>query len=275
MKWILYAANGRYDIGQFDGKKFIPESKGIEFNYGNCFYASQTFNNVPEEDGRRIQMAWGISPMPGMPFNQQMLFPVELTLRTTEDGLRMFAQPIDEIKKIYSKNWIYQEKVIGEGHHSIMEENVDYGLYDISVEFEIGSAERFGLLIKNIQITYDINEQKLYCQERYALLKPMDGKIKLRILVDRTTLEIFANDGRIYIPVRTSIKISDISVDISKWGTDLNISEFIELYPHKINYLASYFKPIIIEKNNILVFSEGGETKLVKMEVHELNSIWK
>jgi sucrose-6-phosphate hydrolase SacC (GH32 family) len=275
MKWILYAANGRYDIGQFDGKKFIPESKGIEFNYGNCFYASQTFNNVPEEDGRRIQMAWGISPMPGMPFNQQMLFPVELTLRTTEDGLRMFAQPIDEIKKIYSKNWIYQEKVIGEGHHSIMEENVDYGLYDISVEFEIGSAERFGLLIKNIQITYDINEQKLYCQERYALLKPMDGKIKLRILVDRTTLEIFANDGRIYIPVRTSIKISDISVDISKWGTDLNISEFIELYPHKINYLMPYFKPIIIEKNNILVFSEGGETKLVKMEVHELNSIWK
>ena len=274
MKWILYAANGRYDIGQFDGKKFIPESKGIEFNYGNCFYASQTFNNVPEEDGRRIQMAWGISPMPGMPFNQQMLFPVELTLRTTEDGLRMFAQPIDEIKKIYGKNWIYQEKVIGEGHHSIMEENVDYGLYDISVEFEIGSAERFGLLIKNIQITYDINEQKLYCQERYAPLKPKDGKIKLRILVDRTTLEIFANDGRIYIPVRTSIKISDISVDISKWGTDLNISEFIELYPHKINYLASYFKPIIIEKSNILVFSKGGKTKLVKMEVHELNSIW-
>jgi hypothetical protein len=103
----------------------------------------------------------------------------------------------------------------------------------------------------------------------------MDGKIKLRILVDRTTLEIFANDGRIYIPVRTSIKISDISVDISKWGTNLNISEFIELYPHKINYLVPYFKPIIIEKNNILVFSEGGETKLVKMEVHELNSIWK
>ncbi|GAH94680.1 unnamed protein product, partial [marine sediment metagenome] len=58
-KWILYAGNGRYDIGQFDGKKFIPESKEIEFSYGNCFYASQTFNNVPEEDGRRIQIAWG------------------------------------------------------------------------------------------------------------------------------------------------------------------------------------------------------------------------
>jgi len=273
-KWILYAGNGRYDIGQFDGKKFIPETKEIEFCYGNCFYASQTFNNVPEEDGRRIQMAWGLSPMPDMPFNQQMLFPVELTLRTTEDGLRMFAQPIDEIKNIYGKNWIYQEKIIEEGHHSIMEENVDYGLYDISVEFEFGSAERFGLLIKNIQITYDINEQKLYCQERYAPLKPMDGRIKLRILVDRTTLEIFANDGQIYMPVRTSIKLSDFSEDFSKWGTDFNISEFVELYPHKINYIVSYFKPIIIEKNNILAFSEGGETKLAKMEIYELNSIW-
>ncbi|GAH02172.1 unnamed protein product, partial [marine sediment metagenome] len=118
------------------------------------------------------------------------------------------------------------------------------------------------------------NEQKLYCQERYAPLKPMDGKIKLRILVDRTTLEIFANDGQIYMPVRTSIKISDISEDLSKWGTDLNISEFLELYPHKINYLVPYFKPIIIEKSNILVSSEGGKTKLLKMEVYELNSIW-
>jgi hypothetical protein len=77
------------------------------------------------------------------------------------------------------------------------------------------------------------------------------------------------------MPVRTSIKISDISENFSKWGTDLNISEFIELYPHKINYLVPYFKPIIIEKSNILIFSKGGKTKLVKMEVYELNSIWQ
>jgi sucrose-6-phosphate hydrolase SacC (GH32 family) len=274
MKWILYAANGRYDIGQFDGKKFIPESKGIEFNYGNCFYASQTFNNIPEKDGRRIQIAWGLNPLPGMPFNQQMLFPIELTLRTTEDGLRIFSQPINEIKKIYGKNWDLQEIIVEEGQQSILDENNFKGLYDISFQFEIGNAERFGLIINNIQITYEINEQKLYCQQRFAPLKQVKGTIKFRILVDRTTLEIFVNDGQVYMPVRTPIKISDISKIFSKYSTEFNISELIEQYPHKINFVVPYTTPINLGKGDILAFSEGGKTKLVKIEIHELHSIW-
>ena len=274
MKWILYAANGRYDIGQFDGKKFIPESKGIEFNYGNCFYASQTFNNIPEKDGRRIQIAWGLNPLPGMPFNQQMLFPIELTLRTTEDGLRIFSQPINEIKKIYGKNWDLQEIIVEEGQQSILDENNFKGLYDISFQFEIGNAERFGLIINDIQITYEINEQKLYCQQRFAPLKQVKGTIKFRILVDRTTLEIFVNDGQVYMPVRTPIKISDISKIFSKYSTEFNISELIEQYPHKINFVVPYTTPINLGKGGILAFSEGGNTKLVKIEIHELNSIW-
>jgi sucrose-6-phosphate hydrolase SacC (GH32 family) len=273
-KWILYAANGRYDIGQFDGKKFIPETKSIRLHYGNCFYASQTFNNIPKEDGRRIQIAWGVIPMQGMPFNQQMLFPVELTLRTTEDGPRLFAQPINEIKKIYGKNWIFQDKVVEEDQQSILGESFDVGLYDISAEFEIGCAERFGLIINNIQITYETKEQRLYCQERYASLKPIEGKIKFRILVDRTTLELFANDGQIYMPIRTHIDITKLSELYSKFGTDFNMTEISELYPYKLNYAVSYTDPIPIGKGDIIVFSEGGITKLVKMEVHELNSIW-
>jgi len=273
-KWILYAANGRYDIGQFDGKKFVPDTKGIEFNYGNCFYASQTFNNIPKEDGRRIQIAWGLNPLPGMPFNQQMLFPIELTLRTTDDGHRIFSQPINEIKKIYGKSWDLQETIIEEGQQSILDENNFEGLYDISFQFEIGSGKRFGLIINNIQITYEVKEQKLYCQERYAPLKGMEGTIKFRILIDRTTLEIFANDGQVYMPVRTPIKISGISKIFSKYSTEFNISELIELYPHKINFVVPYTTPVNLGKGGILVFSEGGKTKLVKMEVHELNSIW-
>jgi len=272
-KWILYAGDGRYDIGQFNGKKFTSEAKRIKLNYGNCFYASQTFNDIPDEDGRRIQIAWGLNPLPGMPFNQQMLFPIELTLRTTEDGLRLFTQPIKEIKNIYGKNWKLEEISVEEGQQSILEENFK-GLYDISVQFEIGSAKKFGLIINYIHITYEINEQNLNCQERYAPLKPVKGIITFRILVDRTTLEIFANNGQVYMPIRTPIKFSDISEEAGKWGTDYNISEIIELYPHKINFLVPYTLPVNLGKEDIMLFSEGGTTKLVKMEVHELKSIW-
>jgi sucrose-6-phosphate hydrolase SacC (GH32 family) len=274
-KWILYAGNGRYDIGQFDGKKFVPETQGIKLNYGNCFYASQTFNNILDEDGRRIQIAWGLNPLPGMPFNQQMLFPIGLTLRETGDGLRIFTKPINEIEKIYVKSETLPEKFVEEGQHSILDQKKFDGLYDISVQFEIGSAERFGLIINNIQITYEVNEQNLNCEERYAPLKPVEGTIKLRILVDRTTLEIFVNDGQIYMPIRTPIKISDIVEISSKWSTDFNISEMIEQYPHKINFLVPYTTPVSIRKGGLLIFSEGGTTKLVKGEIHELNSIWE
>ncbi|GAI90933.1 unnamed protein product, partial [marine sediment metagenome] len=55
---------------------------------------------------------------------------------------------------------------------------------------------------------------------------------------------------------------------------EFNISELIEQYPHKINFVVPYTTPINLGKGDILAFSEGGKTKLVKIEIHELNSIW-
>ena len=40
----------------------------------------------------------------GMPFNQMMSFPSELTLRTTPAGVRMFWQPVKEISNLYGQN---------------------------------------------------------------------------------------------------------------------------------------------------------------------------
>jgi len=108
-KWVLYAADGAYRVGQFDGKTFTPETDKIQFHYGDCFYASQTFNNIPESDGRRIQIAWGRVDTPGMPFNQCMLFPCELSLRTTPEGPRLFANPVREIQLLHDQRFFRQE----------------------------------------------------------------------------------------------------------------------------------------------------------------------
>src|SRR6185312_3341113 len=105
-RWIAYGARGRYLIGTFDGKTFTRESGPHVIHSGNCFYASQTFNNIPASDGRRILIPWGgtaddSGPIPlykGMPFNQMMGIPVELTLRTTADaGLQLFVVPVREL----------------------------------------------------------------------------------------------------------------------------------------------------------------------------------
>ena len=90
-RWIFYGGNGRYLVGKFDGKTFTQESGPHSLHSGNAWYASQTFNDIPAEDGRRILIAWGQVELPGMPFNQMMGAPVALTLRTTADALRLHA----------------------------------------------------------------------------------------------------------------------------------------------------------------------------------------
>ncbi|MHC4456166.1 MAG: GH32 C-terminal domain-containing protein [Planctomycetota bacterium] len=232
-KWIIYGGPGAYYVGDFDGKKYTPETEITRYSRGNCFYASQTFNNVPKEDGRRIQIAWGVIPMEGMPFNQQMLFPVELTLHTTDEGLRMFAYPVEEIERIYGKEHAWTDVQLKPGQNILS--NVGGELFDIEAELEIGDADEFGFLINGFSVKYNVDKNQLSCGRPKAELKPIDGKIRLRILVDRVSIEIFANDGRIYMPIRA-------------------IPEG--------------------EERGLEVFTKGGNIKIISLKIHELKSIW-
>jgi fructan beta-fructosidase len=224
-KWVIYGGSGAYHIGDFDGKKFIPETKLIQYNFGNAFYASQTFSNTPEE--RRVQIAWALIPTPGMPFNMSMLFPVELTLRTTDDGIRMFALPVKEIKNIYSKKHTWNDFKLEPGQ--IILSDIKGELFDIDIEFELGEAESFGFVIHDMSISFNSNENLLSCGEEEADLRPVEGKIKMRILVDRLSVEIFANEGRVYMPMRNNsyIEKSKNILSVFTKGADLNIKSLV------------------------------------------------
>jgi fructan beta-fructosidase len=260
-KWVLYGGSGHYFVGEFDGKKFKPETKEIQFSYGNCFYASQTFNNIPEEDGRRIQMAWGVIPMPGMPFNQQLLFPVELTLRTTDEGLCMFAYPVKEIERIRTKVYTRTTDVQLKPGQNILA-NVKGELFDIDAEFAIGKGDEFGFVIHGLTIEYNRDNNQLSCGEVQAKLKPVDGKVRLRILADRTTLEIFANDGRVYVPVRIPIG--------GRRGLGLS-----ELFSRRREaFLLDADAATKIDERGLEVFTKGGSIKISSLKIHELKSIW-
>jgi len=231
-KWIIYGGSGAYYVGDFDGRKFTPETPITKYSYGNCFYASQTFSNVPK--GRRIQMAWGIIPMEGMPFNQQLLFPVELTLHTTDEGLRMFACPVKEIESIHAKEHTWTDVQLKPGQNILA--GVKGDLFDINAEFETGDADEFGFLINGFSVKYNVDKNQLSCGDSKAKLKTVDGKIRLRILVDRVSIEIFANNGRIYMPIRAIPEVNERMLE---------------------------------------AFTKGGNVKISYLKIHELKSIWK
>lgn len=227
-RWVLFGADGRYAVGRFDGKRFTPDHEGKhQVHWGN-FYASQTFNNTP--DARRIQIGWGRISMPGMPFNQMMAFPSRLTLRTTDEGVRMFARPIKEIELLHGAESSVTNKVATPETPVTV---ATHGrLFDIRAEFELGDAKAFGLRIGDKEIVYDVTKATLMEMP----LKPVDGKIRLQVLVDRSSIEICGNDGRLY---KTMPFQSQRDIDA------------------------------------IHAFSQGGSTVVQSLKAYQLHSAWK
>ena len=203
-RWIFYGGNGRYLIGKFDGKKFTRESGPHVLSFGNCFYASQTYNNIPKEDGRRIQIGWGQVSSPGMPFNQCMLFPTQLTLRTTKEGMRLFAEPVKEIELLHGKEWKKEKLVIAPKSNPIS--GITGELYHIKGEFKVGKTSQIGFKIHGAEVLFDAANSELSCMNKKAECKPEGGKIYYEIIVDRNTIEIFCNHGKVYMPVARDLK---------------------------------------------------------------------
>lgn len=195
-RWVFWGAAGKYYVGDFDGTTFTPEGDAHRADYGANFYAAQTWSDVPASDGRRIQIAWmsGSKP-PEMPFNQQMSFPCELTLRTTSEGIRLHREPVAEIETIHAYTHAWSNIALKPGEDLLA--GLTGELFDIRAEVALNGASAVGFKIRGEDVRYDVVEKQLTFLERSGPLAPQDGKIRLHILVDRISIEAFGNNGEL------------------------------------------------------------------------------
>lgn len=215
-RWIFYGGNGRYLIGRFDGRSFLPESGPLPLHQGNCFYASQTFNDIPPTDGRRILMAWGQVNFPGMPFNQMMTFPVELALRPTEQGLRLFVNPVREIQRLHVRCHQWTNLTVAPGQNPLA--GLQGELWDMQLRLQPGQADQVRLRVRGEPVVYDARRQVIACGDRQAPLPLKDGTVELRLLVDRGLIELFGNAGALYMPMRFVPKPQNRALELSGVG---------------------------------------------------------
>ncbi len=227
-KWVVYGGDGDYMIGEFDGKTFTPDGGKIKFHYGNCFYASQTFGDIPEKDGRRIQIAWGRIGTPG-PFNQCMLFPVSLTLRTTTEGIRMFVEPVAEIKNIHGKKHTWKNRTLAVGQDLLA--GLSGELFHIRGSFKVDSTADMSFNIRGREVRYDAASKQLIGRKP-AKMEPQNGVITLEILVDRNSIEIFGNNGRVYMPIGGRLDENNKKLKLSAKTGDVKV-ELLEIYELK------------------------------------------
>jgi len=230
-RWVVYSGDARYAIGDFNGKVFTPEHEGKYRLHHGTYYASQTFDNPP--DGRKIQVGWNTSRAADeAPYAGHHSFPHQLTLHREPEGIRMRANPIEEIERLRVKSHRIENVEFSEEKPVTLPFTSD--TFDLTVEFEPGDTEEVFLRIPGTHILYKTKEQII--DHREIPLKIIDGKVKIRVLVDVCLYEIAGNDGRIYASLPRD-------------------------YKQKISEIA--------------VTARGGTAKLTNLEVHELKSTWE
>lgn len=233
VRWVMYGASNTYMIGHFDGKVFTPESGKHRFSTG-AIYAAQTFNDVP--DGRRIQIGWANIDHRGMPFRGQMLLPTELTLRSTKDGVRLVSKPIKEVETLLSPlynsesglkkqeanvalNKALPQRGSGEGANCL----------HLRATLNLTYATSAGLKFDGqTLVDYDLNRNTLNGQF-YSPQDPTSLSLTMDIYIDRTSIEVFIDDGLYSYSMERRRAIGAAQKKIPKgfefWGSDISVSD--------------------------------------------------
>jgi fructan beta-fructosidase len=192
-KWVMYGASNTYMTGSFDGKTFKPES-GKHFFSSGSIYAAQTYNNIPESDGRRIQIGWGRVPQQGMAFNNMMLLPTELTLKKTKDGVRLFSLPVKEVAQLFTPAQKWTNLSSGDANEKLKEFYSADRLH-IKTTIKLSHATEAGFnLFAQRMIGYDMNFNMLNGMF-YSPQDPTSMELNADIYVDKTSIEVFIDGG--------------------------------------------------------------------------------
>jgi levanase/fructan beta-fructosidase len=218
----------QYFVGDFDGTTFKndnPADLVLPLDYGDSYYAAIPWNNLP--DDRKMYIGWMIpNPQPTYPWRGQMSIPRDMSLKQTKDGYRLVQIPTASIANNLNKlshNNVFELsnlKLNNEEKPADAKGKIKGNVYWINAEFSPGSATNAGFKIAQQKdkdnkttaetvIGYDAANHQLYVDRSNSgggkvnekkLKQTIDlgnnsNTVKLTILLDKSSLEVFVNDG--------------------------------------------------------------------------------
>ncbi|WP_062353108.1 glycoside hydrolase family 32 protein [Bacillus kwashiorkori] len=239
-----------YMVGKLNYETGIFQHSDFHLlDYGFDFYAPQT---MIDDQGRRILIAWMAmweSEMPEQKDNWAgaMTIPRELQLK---DG-KLFCTPVNELKKL-RENEIHIHNVTIEGETSFTD--ISGNCCELQIAVNLRDANTFGLKLRVDEeeseatiLSYDKREGFLTLDRnksgkgpggvRKAPLSLKNDELSLQILIDRSSVEIFANGGEIVMTSRIYPKQSSNNIifytgeneqmklmELRKWNLKKSIS---------------------------------------------------
>jgi len=230
-KWVLLISAGnpteqfrgqQYFLGTFDGRAFTPDQPYDEASYldfGKDFFAGVTFNDAP--DNRRILVGWtndwayarDVPTGPGWRGN--FAVPRELSLRRTAAGLALVQQPVPELRRLGKEALSLKSRALPPGPAGY-EVPFRGEAYDLELTLKPGAAKTLVLHVlqseaERTTLRYDVARQTLTLDRTQsgnvgfhplfastletARVPLQNGQLQLRLLVDKSVVEVFAQDG--------------------------------------------------------------------------------
>lgn len=219
-KWVMWGASGTYMVGTFDGKKFTPETTK-QCNLNGSAYAAQVFNNISQEDGRVIKMAWGRISFDDMPFNGCMLLPQEQILKTVNGGLRLVSKPVSEVGQLFDEAYSGNGLTAREANE-VMKRFDGNDVLRIHAKLHLTYATDAGFSYRGQRLVkYDMNGNRLN-GEFYASPEPGSMDLDADIYVDRGMVEVYIDGGLYSYSMKRDVKSTNPEGYVF-WGNQLEL----------------------------------------------------
>ncbi|MDP8980309.1 MAG: glycoside hydrolase family 32 protein [Acidobacteriota bacterium] len=197
----------QYFIGSFDGTRFVnqnPDSTTLWTDYGKDCYCALTFNGLPKSE-KPVMLGWMnnwqyANQVPTSPWRGQMTIPRTVTLREYPEGLRLVQQPV--LRRSGQLDLRNHAKVNAP--------------YELRATVHLGAAEEvgwklFGSAGQATIVGYDVKRQELFVDRTHSGVVDFSGQFPARtvarleargslevdIVVDRSSVEVFAQQGRV------------------------------------------------------------------------------
>ena len=195
-KWVLYAADGKYLVGDFRRQGVQAGLTRRRSNSGTATSTRRRRSTTAPRFGQkaRIQIGWanGVT-FPGMPFNQQMTVPVNLYLEDENGKAMLHAHPVPEFDSLRKGKPAFT--VPPDGNLAVTKQRVLADDLDaFEVEFQCVPAQNAGFMLdlRGTKLVFDAKKQTLTCKDVTAPLRLPDDNVTLRVFVDRGSIEVFA-----------------------------------------------------------------------------------
>jgi len=212
----------QYFIGDFDGRVFTNHAKPSDIkwmDWGKDHYATVTWSDVPESDGRRLAIGWMsnweyANDVPTKNFRSAMTVARELKLVTKGEELVLASYPVEELEKLRVEEVVFDNLVVENEQvvDSFLGQN--NGAYELTMMLDASDADVAGLTLFNskgesIDISISLSKGEMYMDRSNSGLTDFNDRFKavtfapvekkekyeLRILVDKASVEIFEGKG--------------------------------------------------------------------------------